>query len=372
LDFPVYTRKRFLATIPCAPAAAQLALVALLWPASLALSQRPPSPVRYTEAREHAMGNTVRLPGSVEAPTISTVAGEVDGLVVKYSLQAGDRVKKDQILAQLRTQNLELQQQASEADLREAEARLKLAERNLSRSQELFDSQVFSQQELDQSLYEFNAWQGRIGRLQAEIERIADNIARATIRAPFDGVIVAKRTELGQWLGAGDPVVDLMSVTDLQISVDVPDRYFSGIAAGRRVRLEFPALGGWQTTGTVDKIIPRADAAARTFPVKLKFADPKGRAVAGMMVDVSFPGNATARATIVPKDGVVSQGGRQLVYVIENGTANAVPVETGAGAGSWIEVRGAVRPGQQVVTRGNERLFPGQPVEGQPAEYPLP
>jgi multidrug efflux pump subunit AcrA (membrane-fusion protein) len=74
----------------------------------------------------------------------------------------------------------------------------------------------------------------------------------------------------------------------------------------------------------------------------------------------------------VPKDGVVTQGGRQLVFVIENGTVNAVPVETGAGAGNWIEVRGEVRPGQQVVTRGNERLFPGQPVQGQPAEYPLP
>ena len=367
------TRKLFPTTITRLPTAAQLAMAVLLWPVGLALAQQPPaSPVRYTEAREHTIRGSVRLPGSVEAPTISTVASEVDGLVVQYSLRVGDRMKKGQLLAQLRTENLELQRQASEADLREAEARRALAERNLSRARELFDSQVFSQQELDQSLYEFNAWQGRIERLQAEIERIADDIARAAIRAPFDGVIVAEHTQLGQWLGAGDPVVDLMSVDDLQVTVDVPERYFSSLTLRRQVSLQFPALNGWQTTGTVDKIVPQANAESRTFPVKLKFANSKGRAAAGMLVDVLLPGNAATRATIVPKDGVVTQGGRQLVFVIENGTVHAVPVETGAGAGNWIEVRGDVRPGQQVVTRGNERLFPGQPVQGQPAEYPLP
>jgi RND family efflux transporter MFP subunit len=354
-------------------AAARLAIVALLWPASLVLPQQPPpSPVRYTEARQHTMRSSVRLPGSVEAPTISTVASEVDGLVVKYSLRAGDRVKKGQLLAQLRTENMELQRQASEADLQEAEARRQLAERNLNRAKELFDSQVFSQQELDQSHYEFTAWQGRIERLRAESSRIADDIARAAIHAPFNGVIIAEHTQLGQWLGAGDPVADLMSVDDLQVTVDVPERYFSSLTIGRQVSLQFPALEGWQTTGTVDKIIPRANAESRTFPVKLKFANPKGRAVAGMLVDISVPSNTTNRATIVPKDGVVTQGGRQLVFVIENGTVKAVPVETGAGAGNWIEVSGEIRPGQQVVTRGNERLFPGQPVQGQPAEYPLP
>lgn len=334
--------------------------------------QPPPSPVGYTEAREYDVQSLVRLPGSVEAPTISTVASEGEGLVVQFPIRLGDRLEQGQLLVEIRTENLELRLEASSADLREAEARQNLAERNLSRAKELFDSQIFSQQELDQSQFEFNAWEGRIERLRAEIKQIEDDIARSTIHAPFDGIVVSRQTEVGEWLGAGDPILDLMAVDNLQISVDVPERYYSSLKIGRRVSAAFEALGGWNTTAVVEKIIPRADMESRTFPVKLKFTNPNGRAAPGMLVEVSFPAGSRGRATIVPKDAVVRQGAQDVVYVIQNGTANAVPVETGAGVQSWIAVRGAVRPGQQVITRGNERLQAGQPVQGRPVEYKLP
>ncbi len=332
-----------------------------------------PSPVRYTEAREYTVRRQVQLPGSVDSPTVSTVAGEVAGLVVELAVREGDAVETGQVLARLRTRNLELQQQASQSELKEEEARLKLAERNLERAQELFDSKVFSQQELDDAFFEFSAWQGRLDRLRAEIERILDDIERCTIHAPFNGVVTDKHTELGQWLAVGDPVVELMAVDDLRVLVQVPERYYRGLRVGSRVAVEFEAIGGRKTVGTVTAIIPRADAQARTFPVKLKFPNPGGKVAAGMLAQVAFSGGDAYRATIVPKDAVVSQNPHKVIYVIkDDGTVDPIRVRTAAGVGSWIEVSGNVRPGQRVVTRGNERLMPGQAVQGEPIEYKLP
>ena len=211
-----------------------------------------PSPIRYTEAREYNVRRQIRLPGSVQSPTVSTVAGKVEGLVVELGVREGDAVEKGQLLARLRTVNLELRRDASQSELSEAEARLKLAERNLERARELFDAKVFSQQELDDAFYEFSAWQGRLDRLRAEIERILDDIERCTIHAPFNGVVTDKHTELGQWLAVGDPVVELMAVDDLRVLVQVPERYYRGLRVGRRVSVEFEAIGGRKTVGTVE------------------------------------------------------------------------------------------------------------------------
>ncbi len=98
----------------------------------------PPTPIRYTAARQHDLRQTLTLPGSIEAQTASIIASSVEGLVEEFPAKEGMRVSKGQVLAQLRTGPRELQLAARRASLQEAEARLKLAESNLARSRELF------------------------------------------------------------------------------------------------------------------------------------------------------------------------------------------------------------------------------------------
>jgi multidrug efflux pump subunit AcrA (membrane-fusion protein) len=92
-----------------------------------------------------------------------------------------------------------------------------------------------------------------------------------------------------------------------------------------------------------------------------------------MLANVDLPIGISYRALIVPKDAVVRQGPMVTVFRIDNGdTVQPLPVETGQGFGSWVVVDGALEAGDRVVTRGNERLQPGQPVNGESLEYPLP
>ncbi|MFQ5926178.1 MAG: efflux RND transporter periplasmic adaptor subunit [Terriglobia bacterium] len=334
----------------------------------------PPTPVRYTEARAYKLRRTILLPGTVEARTSSVLASEVEGLVVELRAREGNRVKEGQVLARLRTTHLELELQGAQASHKEATARLKLAEKNMERARELHQSKIFSQQQLDDQLYEYNAWQGRCDQLEAQIARIEHDIERATIRAPFAGVVVREHTEVGEWVSEGGSVVELLALDELEIRVEVPERYFRNLRIGARARVTFEALPGRAVSGRVLSVIPQADARARTFPAKVRVRNPRRRIGVGMLAQVSFPVGGNYTATLVPKDAVVTRGERKFIYLLNgDSTVSEVAVETGTGLGSWIAINsGVVKPGQRVITRGNERLFPGQVVRGQPLAYELP
>ena len=349
-------------------------LILLLGSAAVASAgAQGPSPVRYTEAREYAVRRAIILPGSVESRVNSVVASEVAGLVTELLTREGTAVEEGQPIARLRTTNLELQRDSAAAQLKEAEARLKQAEVNLARATELLEAKVISKQDYDDRFYEYNAWKGRVDSLTAEIARIQDNIDRSSICAPFAGVVTAERTEVGQWVDRGDPVVELLAVNDLEVRVDVPEQYYDSLKLGVPARVTFESLPGLEVQGRVSAIIPQADFQARTFPLKVRIPNRGGRIGVGMLAQVSFPGKESYQATVVPKDAVIIRGQERIVYLLNgDNTVSPVNVETGTGVGAWIEIRGPVQPGQKVVTRGNERLQPGQQVQGEPLRYELP
>ncbi|MGH9813909.1 MAG: efflux RND transporter periplasmic adaptor subunit, partial [Candidatus Acidiferrales bacterium] len=222
-------------------------------------AQGPPaSPVRYTEAREHPVRRTLRLPGTVESPTVSLVASEVGGVVAEFPVREGQRVEKEEPLARLRTESLQLRLEAAQAQLKEAESRLKLAERNLERARELFEAKVVSQQQLDDAFYESTAWQGRVEQLTADIATINLALRQSTIRAPFSGAITRERTQVGAWVGIGDPVVEMMSLDAFEVRVEVPEQYYPGMRVGATARVIFPSAQGMEVPGKVSALIPKA------------------------------------------------------------------------------------------------------------------
>lgn len=348
-------------------------LIALLSATTVAAQAPPPSPVRYTEVKETGVHRTIKLPGTVRSATVSIVASEVPGMVMQYPVKEGDTVRKDQPLAILRTEMLELQRDATREQLAEAEARLKLASLNLERTRGLFETKVASQQDLDNSLSEHAAAQARMGDLKARLAQMELAIRLSTIRAPFAGLVVSERTEVGQWLTVGGQVVEMLSLDDLEVAVDVPERYYASLSPKAKAQVTLSAIPGLVIEGIVSAIIARADPEARTFPLKVKIRNTGGRVGAGMLAEVSFPAGESYRATVVPKDAIVKQGEASVVYRI-NGEdkVDVVPVTTGEGVGSWIVVSGDLATGQRVITRGNERVFPGMAVKGESLEYALP
>jgi RND family efflux transporter MFP subunit len=349
-----------------------LLLLCLLLLPGLCVAQGQ-SHVRYTEARRHEARRSVRLPGTVESRTVSVVASEVAGLVVALQAQEGDRVEPGQPLVRLRPRYYELQLQEAASRVREAQARLELAESKLVRARELFADEVVSQQDLDDAVSEFTAWQGRVDQGRAEVEQLEFSLDRLVIRAPFRGVVVRKLTDLGEWIDMGGAVVEMVALDELEVRVEVPARYYSELTARAQAEVTFEALPRLRAVGRIAAIIPRADSRARTFPIKVALPETTDRVGVGMLATVDLPIGESYGALIVPKDAVVRQGPLETVFRIDaENLVESLPVETGQGLGSWVVVRGPLDPGDRVVTRGNERLRPGQAVVGSPLEYDLP
>ena len=317
------------------------------------------------------MASNLRLPGSVEPLRTSAVASTAAGKVRGLAVRDGQTVREGEVLVQLDVSALELKRHSLLAQRRETETRLKLTGQKADRATELSKSGLISSQELEELVNERTAWEARLENLAAEVAVIDHEITRYVIRAPFTGVVLKKYAEVGQWMKLGDPVVDLMSTEQMEVTVQVPEARYVSLRVGSPAKVVFPSLSGRELRGRVSAIIPVADAESRSFPVKITIQGGE-RIAAGMTAEVYFGDSATAAATIVPKDAVVVQGERKFLFVFEKaGTVAMRSVRIGNGDGEWVQVDG-VRPGENVIVRGNERLKPGQAVKGQLVEYRLP
>lgn len=329
----------------------------------------PPPPVRFALARSHTVKSSLRLPGTVESARLSQVAAAYPGVVLKVPVEEGDLVEQGQVLAELDRRTIELRIDAVRAQRREAEVRLRAANRKLERARELAASGVISRQDLDTALEESEASEARIETLDAELRSYERDLELCTIISPFRGVIAKRRTEIGQWLKVGDPVADLISLDELHVAVYVPESELPKFRIGSVARVGFDAFPGVELKAAITAIIPNADLDTRSFPVRI--ALPKGdrRFGAGMTAAATLGAAQSRTAVIVPKDAVVVDGERKTVFVIdENNTVTPHSVRVGEGSGDWIEVLGAIRPGDRVVTRGNERLRTGQTVRPEASE----
>jgi RND family efflux transporter MFP subunit len=158
----------------------------------------------------------------------------------------------------------------------------------------------------------------------------------------------------------GDPVARLADFDTIEITLDLPERYYPHIARGDAAPATLDALPDLRLDGKVFAVVPRAGSSARTYPVLVRAPNPGRRVGAGMLARVTLQLSTSAATLQVPKDAVVRERSGDVVYRVDGDTAEVVPVRTGRSNGTRVEVTGDLRAGDVVVVRGNERLMPGQ------------
>lgn len=206
-------------------------------------------------------------------------------------------------------------------------------------------------------------------RLQMQQEAVAlleDRRKKYTIRAPFEGYVVSKLTEVGAWIQTGDPVAEVVQIDPMQVTVAVPDSYIGNVSRGSDVTVRFDALGDRLFRGQVFRVVPQADVRSRTFPVTVWLENPRG-ADGDHVIKVGMLAHATIgrrqQAVLVPKDALVLGGPKPVVYATDgpvrvgaDTAVRPVTVTVGVAYGDMVQVAGALGPGQTVVVEGNERL----------------
>lgn len=409
------------------PQAAAVMFMALAAGAVASAQQTEPTPVAVSTVVSRSVADGRSFVGSVVPVRESTVGSTVEERVAEFLVSEGDRVEAGQPLVKLRTRTLEIELNGARAELeamRQELAELENGTRpeeleqgraELARAAALRDyaqaarrriegllrNRQASAQELDEVVSNaeaaeqaYNVSQAALdlliagpraeqlararakGMVQQEvINRLEDRLAEHTIVAPFAGYVVTEHTEVGQWLGRGDPVVDLIELDCVDVVVSVIEDDIRHISVGTPARVEVPALPDKALTGAVALVVPRADFRSRSFPVKVRLLNQEAHGgpmlKAGMIARATLPVGPEHPALLVPKDALVLGGPSPRVYVFEPlsggddptlGTVQPVPVTLGVASGSLVEVSGPLQVDQRVVVQGNERLRPGQEV----------
>lgn len=331
---------------------------------------RPPTPVRVAEVVNRTVQQTVELVGTVEPWRRSIVAGEIAALVERFPVEEGRAVKRGELLAQLRTDTLIIQLNAAEATHRESEARYQQAKKDLERIKTLFAKELITQKEYDDALTQEAALALRLAQLESALLQVKDRLKKTRVVAPFDGWVTKEFTEVGQWIEAGGPIVELVDLSRVQVEVPLPERYVGEIRVGASVTASFDGLPGFQARGRVFSVLAQADRNSRTFPIKVELPNVDLRIKSGLVSRVILQVGEPYEALVIPKDALVLRGGSEFVFVMKDGSVSQVSVIAVNHINSEVEVKGQLEPGMIVVVEGNERLFPGQPVRVLEEESP--
>jgi RND family efflux transporter MFP subunit len=298
--------------------------------------------------------------------------------------------------------NLPREIELAESKLVEAKARLEFSEKDLERQNRLkAQNGVVSETEYEQALsqYQVNTQlaaqagnelarlkatselrlrqvESRIKAAEQEILRLEDLKSKYTLRAPFDGYVINKLTEVGAWVRSGDPIAEIVHLDNLEFEFAVPQQYMGEIqrsfetgGTNLKARIEIEGLSE-TIEGEVDTIVPQADLRSRTLPVRAKIANVERGGLPllrpGMIGRASLSFGNRREVILIKKDALVLGGATPIIYkLVQNGdktTVTQVSVKAGSSVGSWIEVSGSLQPGDQVVIQGNERLRPDQEV----------
>jgi RND family efflux transporter MFP subunit len=317
------------------------------------------SVVKISEVVLGTMRPTAEFVGTVFYQEVSDVASEIDGLAEVVRVEDGDRVSAGQSLVELKSTSLRKQLDASRASHGQALADLQIARIDLARKEKLFQRNSIAEQQYDENRFRVKALEKRAAALQAEVERIEIELRKTAIRAPFTGVILERSVDRGEWLSKGETVAVLAKDDVIDVVAEIPERFIRFVKPNMEVQI---SVDGWSFSGTVIAVVRKADTATRTFPVKIRTANPWGLSE-GMSARVILPTGAPQESLLVPRDALISQFGQHVVFSVTGSRADMIPVEVVGYDGLTVGVRAdTLKAGMSVVTSGNERLRDGQTV----------
>lgn len=306
----------------------------------------PTAQVRVQTAESKPRTITEEVVGTVRAKLRATLEARLSGRIEKLPVALGETVQQGQLIAHLDAAEIP-------ARLQQAEASLEQAEHDWKRISALFEQQSVTRGEFDSAQARHRVAQGAVAEAKAMMSYVE-------IVAPFNGVVTKKWVEVGDLAAPGKPLVDIEDPAALQMEADVPEAIASQIQHGAQLTVRTDSAKG-EIIGRVSEIATAADAASRTFRVKLDLPQTPGL-MSGQFARLAVPIGERSLVR-VPVGAVVQRGQLEIVFAVVDQRAQLHLVKTGKRVGDEIEILSGLDAGHSVVVSGADQLTDGQPVE---------
>lgn len=302
-------------------------------------------------------------PGEVRARIESELAFRVGGRVSKRLVDAGDRVRQGQPLAELDPEDARLQLEAARSQVAAAQANLTLAQTERDRYRTLLERQMISSSQYDNAENSFRSAAAQLKQARAQADVAKNQTAYSVLHAPQDGVIARRALETGQVVAAGQTVLVLAGDGEREVLFSLPESSLGQISVGQPVEVELWSRPEQRFPGTLRELSPAADPQSRTFAARVSFDSDQPNIETGQSARV-YIRNAEQPALAVPLSAVSAEAGQSFVWVVEPDTRTLQrrPVQLGAYHQQQASVLNGLTPGDWVVAAGVHILREGQQV----------
>ncbi len=319
----------------------------------------PPAKVVVSDVKTGMVAEKYEFIGTIYYVEVSDVASEVNGKVESVSFEEGQRVKKGDILVRLSADLLEKQLAATRASYEQVLIEHEKAILDLKRIENLIKQGSVSEQLYDEHRFRVMGLEKKATSIEADVERIKVELGKKRIRAPFDGVVIERAVDRGEWLSPGSKVATIARDDTVDVVVDVPEHIIRHVKEGMGLSVK---AGGRVAQGKVFAVVPRGDVATRTFPLKIRVNNVE-TLKEGMEARVELPVAEKKQSLVVPRDAVLNLFGNTVVFAVVDSKAKMVPVKVLGYEEKMAGVNAhGLEEGMKVVVKGNERLRDGQPV----------
>ncbi len=329
--------------------------------ATVFAQEAPPAQVVTSKIAQKEVSENRSFIGLLYYDRVSHISTEVSGLVAAVAVREGDLVKKDAPLVTLNTEILDKDIALSNTVIDQIELRIQHAAKHFKRMDVLFSKDGVSERDYDDALYTYQNTLKDKQVEQKEYEKLLIQKRKSVILAPFDGVILDKNIDTGDWVQQGKQLVTLGSTQDLFIRVPVAETLLKHITVGEKVPVTINAFD-IKIDGTISDIDPTADAKTKNVFLKLRIP-PMAKVAENMSATVYIPTSPKRNLSIIPRDALIKFQGSDFVYTVKDDKAAILPVNIVTYLGDSIGADNPYFiPGMPIVIEGNERLRPDQPV----------
>lgn len=336
-----------------------LVALVLASPAAIAQQDEAPKPrVEILAAQAMKIAPDIEIPGTVvsrnDARIASEVAGRVDWVADEGALlEAGD------VIAKLDDRALKFDLAEADANIARLKADFNYQNREVKRLEDLASNGTVSRSRLDETSTRRDVLRQSLAVAQIQRERIAYNLERSEVKAPFPGRVVERLVQIGEFTTAGNAVARFVDTVNIEVRARVPVAAAPWLSAGQLVEVRYQDNA---TAYPVRAVIPVGDEQSRTFEIRVELDDPNW--IVGSAVRLSVPNGEVRDVIAAPRDALIIRATGVTVFKINaDNKAERLQVKTGTGKADYIAVEGLVAAGDRLVVRGGEFLRPGQEVE---------
>jgi RND family efflux transporter MFP subunit len=308
------------------------------------------------------------LPGNTQAFIDTPIYARTSGYLKKWYVDIGGHVRRGQLLAEIETPELDQQLQQAEGDLKSAQASLNLAEITAARWKHLLETDSVSKQETDQAISDLNSKQALVNAAEANVRRLRQLQSYERIYAPFDGVITARNTDIGDLIAAGAnttprELFHLAAINRLRVYIPVPEVDAASVHTGEKATLTTDEYPGQKFTGTLVRDSDAIDPASRTLNVEVDVDNAKNRLLPGAYVFVHLAVPPSTGAVTIPSNTLLFRSEGLRVAVVRDGKVHLVPIVIGHDYGSTVEVLSGISAQDKIVIDPSDSIEDGQSVE---------